>query len=85
MAENVMMDMEYVVPDNGGASPNARNMELAQDSNQDVQYLLDQCEALVRDRDSWKERAFDAERQIVKQKANRQELIRTLTKTLNRS
>ena len=83
MAENVTMDIEYTTP--VSTSSKAKNMELAQDSNQDVQYLLDQCEALVQDRDSWKQRAFDAERLIAKLKMDRQDLIRTITTTLNKS
>jgi hypothetical protein len=62
-----------------------KHSEFLTDSSADVQYLLDQCEALVKDRDSWKQRATEAERLIAHLKMDKQELIRSVTATLNKS
>ncbi len=59
--------------------------EMPMDSSDDVSYLLSQCEALVQDRDSWKERSFEAERIISDLKREKQELIRAIAGALNRS
>jgi len=53
------------------------------DAADDVQYLLSQCESLVQDRNSWKERAFEAEKLISELKKDKQELIQAITQTLN--
>ena len=59
--------------------------ELAADAGDDVKYLLDQCETLVSDRNSWKQRAFDAERLIAELKMDKQELIRSVSTILNQN
>ena len=61
------------------------DVESLDSSGDDVRYLLDQCESLVSDRDSWKQRAFDAERLIAQLKMDKQELIRAITTTINKS
>ncbi len=58
-------------------------VDQSSDGTEDVQYLLSQCEALVQDRNSWKERAFEAERLISELKKEKQELIQAITQTLN--
>jgi len=67
------------------AIPERESMEMSNSASEDVRYLLDQCEALVTDRDSWKQRATDAERLIAELKMDKQELIRAVTGTLNQS
>ena len=68
------------------AIPERESIEMSNNSaSEDVRYLLDQCEALVTDRDSWKQRATDAERLIAELKMDKQELIRAVTGTLNQS
>ena len=61
------------------------SLELSTRAGDDVRYLLDQCEALVKERDSWKQRATDAERLFAELKMDKQELIRAVTTTLNQS
>ncbi|MEE8374240.1 MAG: hypothetical protein V3R87_11025 [Dehalococcoidia bacterium] len=67
------------------AIPERESMEMTNSASEDVRYLLDQCEALVMDRDSWKQRATDAEKLIAELKMDKQELIRAVTGTLNQS
>ncbi len=63
----------------------SNDIESLDNTGDDVSYLLDQCDALVTDRDSWKQRAFDAERLIAQLKMDKQELIRAITTTINKS
>ena len=67
------------------ATARIKNTEFLMDSSADAQYLLDQCDALVKDRNSWKERATEAEKLIAQLKMDKQELIRAVTKTLNQN
>jgi hypothetical protein len=86
MAENMKADAdqaEQIVSATHEAK--AKHSEFLTDSSTDVQYLLDQCEALVNDRDSWKTRATEAEKLIAQLKMDKQELIRAVTTTLNKS
>ncbi len=61
------------------------NMELSPNATDDVRYLLDQCDALVKDRDSWKQRATEAEKLIAELKMDKQELMRAVTSVLNQN
>ncbi len=86
MAENTKADAaqaEQIV--SGAQEATIKNAEFITDSTGDVQYLLDQCESLVRDRDSWKQRATEAEKLISQLKMAKQELIRAVTNQLNKS
>ncbi|MEE8374239.1 MAG: hypothetical protein V3R87_11020 [Dehalococcoidia bacterium] len=88
MAENTKADAaqaEQIVSGAPEATANIKNTEFITDSTGDVQYLLDQCESLVRDRDSWKQRATEAEKLISQLKMAKQELIRAVTNQLNKS
>ena len=67
------------------ATPRTQHNDSVMDSTDDVVYLLSQCEALVNDRDSWKERSFEAEKIIAELKRDKQELIRAIAGVLNRS
>lgn len=88
MAENTKTDAaqaEQIVSGAPEATATIKNTEFITDSTGDVRYLLDQCEAMVRDRDSWKQRATEAEKLISQLKMAKQELIRAVTNQLNKS
>jgi hypothetical protein len=74
-----------VSPTISEAIPGVEKMELSTGASDDVRYLLDQCDSLVQDRDSWKQRATEAERLIAELKMDKQELIRAVTSVLNKN
>ena len=89
MVENLRTDVghaEYIITDTiTETMPRMTDKEMAKNTDDDLKYLLDQCDTLVRERDALKQRAFDAERMIAKLKMDRQQMIQTISNSLNQS